>query len=1175
MEALVAVGFAANILQFVDYVSHLLNIGSQLRRQGISDFNSDLERSATLLKHQTLEQLAKECIEIADEIVSFVSKFKVKQYKEPDVQIVPKSRPKHPDEERLEKLKRPKPTEKEELRTIQQREKSKWRTVKNRLEAANQKALETSNILRAANTLAKAVQLEWNKSKITDLAHKLDRMRNMLYSEVMLNIQNSVNTIQERSNHSNQLLGEINESAIKYRDTSTQSFQESRQAVEFALQAQSDQILQLNDSEQRRHDIIIQTINAFTEVLQSKILFPGLPSVLTRIDPSLKSAALNGYETIENAILAALYFRKMEDREAQVQDAHSKTFEWIFEKPEDHDKPWSNFSEWLEIGRGCYWVGGKAGCGKSTLMKFLNSHPRARESLEKWNQPASLVTASCYFWMAGTPLQKNQEGLLRSLLHTILWQRRDLISRVFPRQYDAMMAKIFADNSDPEIFFLCDVPGCSSSFEKPRQLVDHQQEQHTRRPRRSTGDDCGSLTVTELKRALLTLAQQDFKNDLKICLFIDGLDEFVGDQREVIELFRTVTKHPSIKAIISSRPESTFVEAFINAPKLLVEDLTAGDIKHYVNEKLLSHSQLKSHAEHDPELAERLNHSIISKASGVFLWVVLVVQALQKCLTDGSYPEELEGFIEDYPSELHDFYEDMFERMNPMHRLEAFRLLQAVFLVQNVESAIPSGLRLSLFDRDEVTESIQRPLTNIPIEELRSRLSVFQSRLRSRCCGLLEMHYDRTTTSRSDSLLVEGRVAFLHRTVSDFLKQQDIRDRLEKECLMESTEIYEKLLGSILSRLKVWGFFRLRTSVQWQKYVEEIKIFLVYCQRCESHLGSRQIGYLDELNRVLERLRTTRASEGALMFGSERHWAESLLSEAGLKINHTSDGHSMLSLAARYGLYTYVHASLASSPTSSDSNISGIGIQNLVLGLCNWAIQHGVLRTQHMRMVEHFLEAGFDVNADSIGSATILGRTPWGKLLYLAPSSLLSYDMALLAPFLGDTMEPVNEKSALDERVGVWVRLLQLFIKFGADLQVQLESMWGIKRGAPKDNVVACIRKAVDALMEAGFEANPVSRAMREAGVGYDVPALATWIMDEATPNIETPRVHSKPSPTKRLPGKEVLPAKELNTQMRSPESSARQWSTVTKKKNLHDHAEVVGACYIINRREQRIEALK
>ena len=52
MEALTAVGFAANILQFVDSVSHVLKVGNQLRRNGMSDFNSDLERSATLLKHQ-------------------------------------------------------------------------------------------------------------------------------------------------------------------------------------------------------------------------------------------------------------------------------------------------------------------------------------------------------------------------------------------------------------------------------------------------------------------------------------------------------------------------------------------------------------------------------------------------------------------------------------------------------------------------------------------------------------------------------------------------------------------------------------------------------------------------------------------------------------------------------------------------------------------------------------------------------------------------------------------------------------------------------------------------------------------------------------------------------------------------------------------------------------------
>jgi hypothetical protein len=55
MEALVAVGFAANILQFVDYICHVLNVGKQLRRQGMTDSNLDLERAAKILENQVVK----------------------------------------------------------------------------------------------------------------------------------------------------------------------------------------------------------------------------------------------------------------------------------------------------------------------------------------------------------------------------------------------------------------------------------------------------------------------------------------------------------------------------------------------------------------------------------------------------------------------------------------------------------------------------------------------------------------------------------------------------------------------------------------------------------------------------------------------------------------------------------------------------------------------------------------------------------------------------------------------------------------------------------------------------------------------------------------------------------------------------------------------------------------
>jgi len=50
--ALAAIGLAANILQFIDWVSHVCQVGSQIRRNGMSDFNLELERTAQELEYQ-------------------------------------------------------------------------------------------------------------------------------------------------------------------------------------------------------------------------------------------------------------------------------------------------------------------------------------------------------------------------------------------------------------------------------------------------------------------------------------------------------------------------------------------------------------------------------------------------------------------------------------------------------------------------------------------------------------------------------------------------------------------------------------------------------------------------------------------------------------------------------------------------------------------------------------------------------------------------------------------------------------------------------------------------------------------------------------------------------------------------------------------------------------------
>lgn len=47
-----AIGFAANILQFIDYVSHILKIGKQIKRTGMSDFKFTIQESAKFLTDQ-------------------------------------------------------------------------------------------------------------------------------------------------------------------------------------------------------------------------------------------------------------------------------------------------------------------------------------------------------------------------------------------------------------------------------------------------------------------------------------------------------------------------------------------------------------------------------------------------------------------------------------------------------------------------------------------------------------------------------------------------------------------------------------------------------------------------------------------------------------------------------------------------------------------------------------------------------------------------------------------------------------------------------------------------------------------------------------------------------------------------------------------------------------------
>jgi hypothetical protein len=56
----------------------------------------------------------------------------------------------------------------------------------------------------------------------------------------------------------------------------------------------------------------------------------------------------------EQKILKSLTFESMKQREEEIKEAHKRTLEWIFKKPE------TRFMDWLKVDNGIYWVRGKA-----------------------------------------------------------------------------------------------------------------------------------------------------------------------------------------------------------------------------------------------------------------------------------------------------------------------------------------------------------------------------------------------------------------------------------------------------------------------------------------------------------------------------------------------------------------------------------------------------------------------------------------------------------------------------------------------------------------------------------------------------------------------------------------------------------------------------------------------
>ncbi|KAK3493378.1 prion-inhibition and propagation-domain-containing protein [Neurospora crassa] len=419
----------------------------------------------------------------------------------------------------------------------------------------------------------------------------------------------------------------------------------------------------------------------------------------------------------QHRALNSLWFRCMDDRKDSVSPAHVKTLQWAL-KPacerEGSGAEWDDLSEWLRSGTGVYWICGKAGSGKSTLMKYLHDNPHTMAPLQAWAGDLPLTVGSFFFWGLGTQEQKSLEGLSRAILYRLLEAESSYLPSALPRLWQEVRANVHKE-AEP-------------------------------------------LSSGEL-RAASEFMTKKFQPKRRFCLFIDGLDEFQGNFHDAIQLIRGLCFNPAIKVIVSSRPTAICYDAFSRVPQLHMESLTRNDIKEYINDVIGSHDYMKVLAASGEQPPNIITDTLIGKASGVFLWVILACRSILDGFAAYDTVAELCQRVDDLPPELEDLFVHMLNSVDRRYHEQMAKTLKILY-TRRKSTYSGQGLetiKLASFDRNGMDCASNHPLESFPVHEAPKICSAMVARLRSRCGGLLQVeprfYWGKQSRSGADSNL--------------------------------------------------------------------------------------------------------------------------------------------------------------------------------------------------------------------------------------------------------------------------------------------------------------------------------------------------------------------------------------------------------------------------------------
>ncbi|ORY57506.1 uncharacterized protein BCR38DRAFT_449277 [Pseudomassariella vexata] len=731
-------------------------------------------------------------------------------------------------------------------------------------------------------------------------------------------------------------------------------------------------------------------------------------------------------------ILDTLQFDTRE-KEEQHDDAYRQSCSWLLSTGEDAQSP-SAFHEWLEApGSSLFWMSGRAGSGKTTLMRYAFHDPQTRRHLETWANGADLIMAAVCLTESGSHVQRSREGILRGILFQILSIRQDLIPICFP--------SFIKGPWPPPVPF---------------------------------------NTTLNLSQAFFQLFSRMSKT-LRLCIFIDGLNEYrvaengghddtseadtpgqstdgeggntLGSRkwlkdshREIAKLITDLGSQDHVKLCVSSRELPPFETEFRGLPRLRVHTQTEKFIAKYCAERLeqvipgLSASQTA------------LCNELARKSRGDVIWALNVINML----LEGSL-KKLNSTLDSLPTHLggtNGLYMRIIENLHRDQQRQACRIFQIVLQAQDPPSPImlafaeegylaPARVIAKNPQLGEllVSHDNVRPYS---IKELGRIRDQMENRLAGSCAGLLEIEAGPTSTS--------GRVVFKHMTAKEFIIRREIWDKVNIEP-PNKVEINFSLLSGTIRHLKCFTALKsplvLRPKIVFHpEFWLGVASALKYAARVDEETFDHTAYYnlLDELDQISNEIWNTALRQHVPPVDdfewnqktypalARQHWA----SFEPMDLGPSPKRNDFLCLAVQANLVNYVAAKLgqleddarrakaeelleyAASPEGDSGTVSGPSVPACVSLTGSYKDFH------HDMPDSRFLDLLFDSGAST---AAPKGQGAWLKVLK-AGNRYFSRQ---------NTAESNMKDRNLVQNRQRWVAAVIALLAHGADPNVQIE----------------------------------------------------------------------------------------------------------------------------------------